>query len=128
MTKTSAPNPKDATEAKDKGADTAQNKAAVKQPKATKRAKSDEKNKAPAAKATRAKKAPQSKDKDESKGATYVISGPRQGRYRAGRYFNAEAQRIEAGDLSDAEIKALKADPMLTIELTTELTGEMKAS
>ena len=109
MTKTSAPNPKDATEAKSK---------------ATKRAKSDEKTKAPAPKTPQAKEAPQSKDKDESKVATYMISGPRQGRYRAGRYFNAEAQRIEAGDLSDADIAALKADPRLAIELT----GEMKAS
>ena len=102
MTKTSAASAKDATEAKDE----AKNKA---KPKAATRAKSGEKTKAPAAKATQVKEDPQYQHKD--KVAAYMIIGPKRGRYRAGRYFNAEAQRIEAGDLSDAEIKALKADP-----------------
>jgi hypothetical protein len=68
-----------------------------------------QKNKAPTPKTTNAKKA--------SKGQAYIITGPKKGRRRAGRYFDGTAQHIPADKLSKADIAALKADPMITVEL-----------
>lgn len=41
------------------------------------------------------------------------------GRWRAGRYFTADAATVPLGELSDAEIEALRADPHLKIEGVT---------
>lgn len=45
-----------------------------------------------------------------------VVTGPRKGRWRAGRHFTAEPVTIPAEDLSEDEIAALQADPRLSVE------------
>ncbi|MCA0849691.1 HI1506-related protein [Salipiger thiooxidans] len=45
-----------------------------------------------------------------------VVTGPRKGRWRAGRHFTAEPVTIPAGDLSEDEIAALQGDPRLSVE------------
>lgn len=43
------------------------------------------------------------------------ITGPRHGRWRAGRHFGPEAVRIRAADLTDRDIDLLSSDPTLRI-------------
>ncbi|SDE46494.1 hypothetical protein SAMN04488105_1045 [Salipiger thiooxidans] len=45
-----------------------------------------------------------------------VVTGPRKGRWRAGRHFTAEPVTIPAEDLSEDEIAALLGDPRLSVE------------
>lgn len=47
--------------------------------------------------------------------AAIEVTGPKAGRRRAGRAFDAATVRIEAGDLTDAELGAILADSMLTV-------------
>ncbi|SOC20618.1 hypothetical protein [Rhodobacter maris] len=48
-------------------------------------------------------------------GITVTITGPKQGRWRAGRHFSAEPVVIELDDLSEDELAALRDDPALTV-------------
>ncbi|MBW6506160.1 MAG: hypothetical protein K0B00_05335 [Rhodobacteraceae bacterium] len=48
-----------------------------------------------------------------------TITGPKRGRRRAGRQFGPEPVQIAAADLSEAEIRALKADPTLKIDVSS---------
>lgn len=48
-------------------------------------------------------------------GATLLVKGPRQGRWRCGRHFGAEPVSILLEDLSNDEVAALNADPALTV-------------
>lgn len=43
------------------------------------------------------------------------VVGPAAGRWRAGRRFGPEAQRFVEGELTDEELKAIQADPLLTV-------------
>lgn len=52
---------------------------------------------------------------DEPKSATLVITGPKQGRWRAKRHFGAEPVSIPANELTEEEIALLKGDPALTV-------------
>ncbi|WP_226557860.1 HI1506-related protein [Salipiger thiooxidans] len=45
-----------------------------------------------------------------------VVTGPKRGRWRAGRHFTAEPVTIPAEDLSEDEIAALLGDPRLSVE------------
>lgn len=51
-----------------------------------------------------------------SKPLVVVVTGPRKGRWRAGRHFTAEPVTIPAEDLSEDEIAALLGDPRLSVE------------
>lgn len=51
-------------------------------------------------------------------GITVTITGPKQGRWRAGRHFAAEPTAINRSDLTDTDLAALRADPMLTVLMT----------
>lgn len=46
-----------------------------------------------------------------------VVTGPKKGRWRAGRKFGPEPVRIPVADLSDDEMEAISADPKLTVEV-----------
>lgn len=48
-------------------------------------------------------------------GITVTITGPKQGRWRAGRHFSAEPAVIEIDTLTEDELEALRGDPMLSI-------------
>jgi len=48
-------------------------------------------------------------------GIMVTITGPKQGRWRAGRHFSAEPAVIEIDTLTEDELEALRSDPMLTI-------------
>jgi hypothetical protein len=54
-------------------------------------------------------------------GPCVSITGPKRGRWRAGRYFTAEATVIPLADLTDDEMVAIRLDPALTV---TEITDE----
>lgn len=43
------------------------------------------------------------------------VVGPAAGRWRAGRRFGPEAQRFVEGQLTDDELKAIQADPLLAV-------------
>lgn len=45
-----------------------------------------------------------------------IITGPKRGRWRAGRHFGPQAVTIPVADLTETEIAALRADPVLTVE------------
>jgi hypothetical protein len=45
------------------------------------------------------------------------VTGPKRGRWRAGRHFGPEPVDIAAGDLTEAEIAALAGDPALSVEM-----------
>lgn len=49
--------------------------------------------------------------------ATLVVTGPREGRRRAGRHFGAEPVSIRLDDLSEAEWDAIEGDPALTTQI-----------
>lgn len=44
-----------------------------------------------------------------------TITGPKQGRWRAGRHFSAEPTVIGIDTLTEDELEALRGDPMLPI-------------
>lgn len=46
---------------------------------------------------------------------TYEIIGPKQGRRRAGRRFGAEPVIVPADELSERDLAALEADPLITV-------------
>lgn len=48
-------------------------------------------------------------------GAALTITGPKRGRWRAGRHFGPQPVTIPLADLTEAEIAALRADPALTV-------------
>ena len=48
---------------------------------------------------------------------TLIVTGPKAGRRRAGRAFGLEPVSINAMDLTEDEIAALQADPLLTVEI-----------
>lgn len=50
--------------------------------------------------------------------AHYEITGPRKGRWRAGRFFTAEPTLVPVRDLTDDEIEALLHDPAIHIRLS----------
>lgn len=43
------------------------------------------------------------------------VTGPRRGRWRAGRHFTAEPVVLALADLPEAELAAIEADPRLTV-------------
>lgn len=48
-------------------------------------------------------------------GITATITGPKQGRWRAGRHFSAEPTVIDIDTLTEDELEALRGDPLLSI-------------
>lgn len=48
-------------------------------------------------------------------GITATITGPKQGRWRAGRHFSAAPTVIDIDTLTEEALEALRGDPMLTI-------------
>lgn len=52
---------------------------------------------------------------DAPAGPALIITGPKRGRWRAGRHFGPQAVTIPLTDLTEAEIAALRADPALTV-------------
>lgn len=48
-----------------------------------------------------------------------TITGPKRGRRRAGRQFGSEPVQIAASELSEAERRALEADPSLKIDVSS---------
>lgn len=50
---------------------------------------------------------------------TVVVIGPAKGRWRAGRYFTDRASTLRQDELTDAELKALQADPVLNVLIVT---------
>lgn len=48
---------------------------------------------------------------------TVVVTGPKQGRRRAGRAFGPEPVSFNVMDLTEDEIAAFQADPLLTVEI-----------
>ena len=48
-------------------------------------------------------------------GITVTITGPKQGRWRAGRHFSDEPTVIEIDTLTEDDLDALRGDPMLSI-------------
>jgi len=49
---------------------------------------------------------------------TVTVTGPATGRWRAGRFFTAEAQTFVPGDLTTDELTRLQADPLLTVAVS----------
>lgn len=45
-----------------------------------------------------------------------IVTGPKKGRWRAGRHFTAESQMILVSDLEPAQREMIEADPKLTVE------------
>lgn len=65
---------------------------------------------------------PQAEIEDEqfaaaAEGHSVIVTGPKRGRWRGGRYFTPEATAIPMAELSLAEMTALDADPRLTMEV-----------
>lgn len=57
-------------------------------------------------------------DQEQSKSGGYVnITGPAKGRWRIGKHFTRETQRIELAALKDGQLDALKADPELVVSV-----------
>lgn len=55
-------------------------------------------------------------DQEQSKAGGYVnITGPAKGRWRIGKHFTRQTQRIALADLKDGELDALEADPELAV-------------
>lgn len=50
-------------------------------------------------------------------GDLVTVTGPRQGRWRAGRRWTSEPVTMPLADLSDDEMAALQADPTLTVTI-----------
>jgi hypothetical protein len=48
-------------------------------------------------------------------GAYVEITGPAKGRWRIGKHFTRQTQRLELDDLTEAELSALKNDPELAV-------------
>ncbi len=48
----------------------------------------------------------------------FVVTGPRRGRRRAGRFFTDEPVHIPADELSSGDLAALEGDPLLTVTYT----------
>lgn len=48
-------------------------------------------------------------------GITVTITGPKQGRWRAGRHFSADPTVIGIDTLTEDELEALRGDPLLSI-------------
>lgn len=48
-----------------------------------------------------------------------VVTGPRRGRWRAGRHFTDQPTRIPLDDLTEIELDALRDDPALTATIET---------
>lgn len=57
----------------------------------------------------------QAGDPDTDTGPSLIITGPKRGRWRAGRHFGPQPVTIPLTDLTDADIAALRADPALTV-------------
>lgn len=45
------------------------------------------------------------------------VTGPAKGRWRIGKHFTRETQRIELADLKEGQLDALKADPELVVSV-----------
>ncbi|MGC9368706.1 MAG: hypothetical protein ACP5DX_04105 [Paracoccaceae bacterium] len=54
-----------------------------------------------------------------AKAGTITVTGPKQGRWRAGRHFGPEPIEIPLDELTEDQIAAIEADPRL-ISVTTE--------
>jgi hypothetical protein len=73
---------------------------------------------APAKTDDKAKAAAKPKGKAKAAAGSITVIGPKAGFWRAGIRFGAEPQTFEPGDLSPAQIKAIKAEPKLSITNT----------
>lgn len=49
---------------------------------------------------------------------TVLVTGPKKGRWRAGRFFGPTPTAIRFEDLSEAELAALTGDPALSVHVT----------
>ncbi|MEM5477168.1 hypothetical protein [Pacificibacter sp. AS14] len=55
-------------------------------------------------------------DQEHSKSGGYVdVTGPAKGRWRIGKHFTRQTQRIALADLKDGELDALEADQELAV-------------
>lgn len=75
---------------------------------------------APAKTDDKAKAATKPKPKGKAKAAagSITVVGPKAGFWRAGIRFTAEPQTFEPGDLSVAQLKAIKNEPKLAVTTT----------
>ncbi len=74
-------------------------------------------------KAAAPEKSTRKKAKEE---AWLIVSGPANGRRRAGHSFGAEVTELRAADLTDDQIAAIKGDPQLAVAI--ELRPEAPAA
>lgn len=71
---------------------------------------------------------PLSKAAATADGATAIIvTGPKKGRWRAGRYFTAESTLIELAELTDDELATIAADPALTVVEAPAAAADVQA-
>ncbi|MBU2867135.1 hypothetical protein [Pacificibacter marinus] len=57
-----------------------------------------------------------SEDQEHSKSGGYVdVTGPAKGRWRIGKHFTRQTQRIALADLKNGQLDALEADPELAV-------------
>ena len=59
--------------------------------------------------------APKDAVQQPKSGAYVDVTGPAKGRWRIGKHFTRETQRIELDDLTEADLAALKNDPELAV-------------
>ncbi len=59
--------------------------------------------------------APKAASKAPPKTGSIVVRGPAHGRWRADRHFTAKETTINLADLSDEQLKAIEADPVLSV-------------
>ncbi len=53
-------------------------------------------------------------------GPTVTVVGPKQGRRRAGRSFTSKPVTIPLSELDEAEIEALRGDPLLIVSMPAD--------
>lgn len=60
-----------------------------------------------------------SSDSDTLTGEFLLVTGPKKGRWRAGRHFTAEPRLLDLASLSDQEMKLILEDDALSAEMLT---------
>lgn len=73
---------------------------------------------APAKTDDKAKAAAKPKGKAKAEAGSITVIGPKAGFWRAGIRFGAEPQTFEQGDLTAAQLKAIKNEPKLAVTTT----------
>lgn len=62
--------------------------------------------------------APPPKDEGPKRSSSITVTGPRRGRWRAGRHFGSVAVTIPLSELSESDLTAIENDPALTSTIT----------